>query len=73
MQMQGSEAVWKLVLDAHLHCVYPGGKRSWFHSGFASAIAEPGDFLAFRPTLQARVRCGSGSQKVQEPTVFFSK
>ena len=24
MQMQGSEAVWKLVLDAHLHCVYPG-------------------------------------------------
>ena len=24
MQMQGTEAVWKLVLDAHLHCVYPG-------------------------------------------------
>ena len=28
MQMQGTEAVWKLVLDAHLHCVYPGQKRS---------------------------------------------
>ena len=28
MQMQGSEAVWKLVLDAHLHCVYPGTRRS---------------------------------------------
>ena len=24
MQMQGSEAVWQPVLDAHLHCVYPG-------------------------------------------------
>ena len=24
MQMQGSEAVWQLVLDVHLHCVYPG-------------------------------------------------
>lgn len=22
--MQGSEAVWQLVLDVHLHCVYPG-------------------------------------------------
>ena len=27
MQMQGSEAVWKLVLDAHLYCVYPGSLR----------------------------------------------
>ena len=27
MQMQCSEAVWKLVLDAHLHCVYPGSLR----------------------------------------------
>ena len=24
MQMQGSEAVWQPVLDAHLHRVYPG-------------------------------------------------
>ena len=24
MQMQGYEAMWQLVLDAHLHCVYPG-------------------------------------------------
>ena len=28
MQMQGSEAVWKLVLDAHLHCVYPGSGQA---------------------------------------------
>ena len=33
MQMQGSEAVWKLVLDAHLHCVYPGARLLHASSG----------------------------------------
>ena len=30
MQMQGYEAMWQLVLDAHLHCVYPGRPEGGF-------------------------------------------
>jgi hypothetical protein len=44
MQMQGSEAVWKLVLDAHLHCVYPGPGFGCFLDESASewqAFCEP--------------------------------
>ena len=46
MQMQGSEAVWQPVLDAHLHCVYPG--------------SSPPAWNARRTTVGAVVLCVCG-------------
>ena len=40
MQMQGYEAMWQLVLDAHLHCVYPGLEEAMALYERALAINE---------------------------------